>query len=94
VLKVYKFQIYLFTPPLGDFQRCRLTLVLLLTDPQLEHGSPVALYRRQQPGADRRHHSQQMSAGMVSSGGGATLGAEGEEDLTNKGWVKTHRHDN
>jgi hypothetical protein len=30
---------------------------------------------------------------MVSGGGGATLGAEGEEYLTCKGWVKTHRHD-
>jgi hypothetical protein len=30
---------------------------------------------------------------MVSGGGGAALGAEGEEALTNKGWVKTRRHD-
>jgi hypothetical protein len=30
---------------------------------------------------------------MVSDGGGATLRAEGEEALTSKGWVKTHRHD-
>jgi hypothetical protein len=30
---------------------------------------------------------------MVSGGGGATLGAEGEEILTSKGWVKTRRHD-
>ena len=30
---------------------------------------------------------------MVSSGGGAALGAEGEEALANKGWVKTRRHD-
>jgi hypothetical protein len=32
-------------------------------------------------------------SGMVSGGGGATLGAEGEEALTSKGWVKTRRHD-
>jgi hypothetical protein len=31
--------------------------------------------------------------GMVSDGGGAALGAEGEEALTSKGWVKTRRHD-
>ena len=50
---------------------------------------------------DRRRHSQQTPAaesqdppaGMVSGGGGATLGAEGEEALTSKGWVKTRRHD-
>jgi hypothetical protein len=30
---------------------------------------------------------------MVSGGGGAALGAEGEEALTSKGWVKTNRHD-
>jgi hypothetical protein len=29
---------------------------------------------------------------MVSGGGGTTLGAEGEEVLTSKGWVKTRRH--
>jgi hypothetical protein len=30
---------------------------------------------------------------MVFGGGGAALGAEGEEALTSKEWVKTHRHD-
>jgi hypothetical protein len=30
---------------------------------------------------------------MVPGGGGATLGAEGEEALKSKGWVKTHQHD-
>jgi hypothetical protein len=34
-----------------------------------------------------------VSAAAVRGGGGATLGAEGEEALTNKGWVKTRRHD-
>jgi hypothetical protein len=29
----------------------------------------------------------------AGEGGGAALGAEGEEALTNKGWVKTRRHD-
>jgi hypothetical protein len=30
---------------------------------------------------------------MVSGGGGVALGAEGEEALTSKEWVKTRRHD-
>jgi hypothetical protein len=29
----------------------------------------------------------------AGGGGGTTLGAEGEEALTSKGWVKTRRHD-
>jgi hypothetical protein len=28
----------------------------------------------------------------AGGGGGTTLGAEGEEALTSKGWVKTYRH--
>jgi hypothetical protein len=33
-----------------------------------------------------------VSAVETGGGGGTTLGAEGEEALTNKGWVKTCRH--
>jgi hypothetical protein len=36
-------------------------LVPLPPDPRLGHGKPLAL-SWQQPGADRRHHSQQMPA--------------------------------
>jgi hypothetical protein len=32
-------------------------------------------------------------SGMVSGEGGTALGAEEEEALTSKGWVKTSRHD-
>jgi hypothetical protein len=35
-----------------------------------------------------------LPAGMVSGGGGAPLGAEGEEALAGKGWFKTRRHNN
>jgi hypothetical protein len=31
---------------------------------------------------------------MVSDGGGAPLGVEGDEALAGKGWVKTRRHNN
>jgi hypothetical protein len=34
-----------------------------------------------------------VSVAVVRGGGGAALGAEGEEALTSKGWVKTRRHD-
>jgi hypothetical protein len=34
-----------------------------------------------------------VSAAAAGGGGGTTLGAEGEEALTSKGWVKTCRHD-
>jgi hypothetical protein len=34
-----------------------------------------------------------VSMAAAGGGGGATLGAKGEEALTNKGWVKTRRHD-
>jgi hypothetical protein len=34
-----------------------------------------------------------VSAIAAGGGGGTALGAEGEEALTSKGWVKTHRHD-
>jgi hypothetical protein len=34
-----------------------------------------------------------VSAAAARGGGGTTLGAEGEEALTNKGWVKTRPHD-
>jgi hypothetical protein len=34
-----------------------------------------------------------VSVAAAGGGGGTTLGAEGEEALTSKGWVKTHRHD-
>jgi hypothetical protein len=34
-----------------------------------------------------------VSAAAAGGGGGTTLGAEGEEALTSKGWVKTRRHD-
>jgi hypothetical protein len=34
-----------------------------------------------------------VSAAAAGGGGGTTLGAEGEEALTGKGWVKTRRHD-
>jgi hypothetical protein len=34
-----------------------------------------------------------VSAVAAGSGGGMTLGVEGEKALTNSGWVKTHRHD-
>jgi hypothetical protein len=44
-------------PPL----RRRPTLAPLPPDPQLGHGKPLMLFW-QQPGADRRHHSQQMPA--------------------------------
>jgi hypothetical protein len=33
-----------------------------------------------------------VSAAAARGGGGTTLGAEGEEALTSKGWVKTCRH--
>jgi hypothetical protein len=33
-----------------------------------------------------------VSTVAVGGGGGTTLGAEGEEALTSKGWVKTYRH--
>jgi hypothetical protein len=32
------------------------------------------------------------SAVAAGGGGGTTLGVEGEEALTNKGWVKTRQH--
>jgi hypothetical protein len=34
-----------------------------------------------------------VSVAAARGGGGTTLGAEGEEALTSKGWVKTNRHD-
>jgi hypothetical protein len=34
-----------------------------------------------------------VSAAATGGGGGTTLGVEGEEALTSKGWVKTRRHD-
>jgi hypothetical protein len=34
-----------------------------------------------------------VSVGAAEGRGGTTLGAEGEEALTSKGWVKTRRHD-
>ena len=34
-----------------------------------------------------------VSTTAAGGGGGTTLGAEGEEALTSKGWVKTRRHD-
>jgi hypothetical protein len=34
-----------------------------------------------------------VSVAAAGGGGGTAIGAEGEEALTNKGWVKTHRHD-
>jgi hypothetical protein len=33
-----------------------------------------------------------VSVATTGGGGGTTLGAEGEEALTSKGWVKTRRH--
>jgi hypothetical protein len=33
-----------------------------------------------------------VSAVAAGGGGGTTLGAEGEEALTSKGWVKTYQH--
>jgi hypothetical protein len=34
-----------------------------------------------------------VSAAAAEGGGGTVLGAEGEEALTSKGWVKTYRYD-
>jgi hypothetical protein len=34
-----------------------------------------------------------VSVAAAGGGGGMALGAEGEEALTRKGWVKTRRHD-
>jgi hypothetical protein len=34
-----------------------------------------------------------VSAAVAGGGGGAALGAEGEEALTSEGWVKTRRYD-
>jgi hypothetical protein len=34
-----------------------------------------------------------VSAVAAGGGGGTTLGVEGEEALTSKGWVKTRQHD-
>jgi hypothetical protein len=34
-----------------------------------------------------------VTVGLVSDGGGVALGAEGEEVLKNRRWVKTCRHD-
>src|SRR5688572_10554793 len=34
-----------------------------------------------------------VSVAAAGGGGGTTLGVEGEEALTSKGWVKTRRHD-
>jgi hypothetical protein len=33
-----------------------------------------------------------VSAAAAEGGGGTTLGAEGEEAMTSKGWVKTRQH--
>ena len=45
------------------------------------------------PPAEAWGPSGAVSAVVAGGGGGTTLGSEGEEALTSKGWVKTCRHD-
>jgi hypothetical protein len=59
--------------------------------PPLRHRSalaPLLPDPQQKPGGGGA-----VSAAAAGGGGGTTLGAEGEEALTSKGWVKTRRHD-
>jgi hypothetical protein len=44
------------------------------------------------PPAGAWGHGGSVSAAAAGGGGGTTLGGEGEEALTSKGWVKTYRH--